>query len=720
MIPVASEVRNAIRAGASQRALLYFVEQGMYFTVNDIVLGSLRYTGSFNPDTELTMGKTVSAQLEYSLINEDGALNGFTFGDFNAYMGVKMGQFPYMVGTANVVLDFQGNRYAGYSTVPYLTKNGEAYPTQPSAPVEALIALDDTLYCISSNRTVMAIRQTNATHWEDLENRTWLSQEAYTWDSYEGSYSVWTTTITDELTWAICKRYIEKGAGVSLTDNSTSLIFKDGVAEEYQYTQIGHFYAERPARVRTNAVAVTAYDAMFARLNELAVGLTTPTTVQGLFDQVVTRTGVTSKATGILNGSMPVPSIDFSDMTYREVLGLIAQAACSYALFDYDGRLDLRWFTQTGISIDEHNYKECIPYEYTVKTIDKFQARTTESDVGIVVGSGTNGYVLQNHPFFVFDSDAAGRPYCQNIYNRLNSLGEYTPMNVSWFVDFAMQPGDIITVGYKGETYTFPIFMQNYTWTGISSGTSDCTGSEYREVLSAANRRVWREQSSQVKRYTEITSSIDGLTIKTGVDRLSTGETLYSKITSVADSVTLTFEKIGASGYTARGITTINENGIKVTHSSVANCYTQMSANGFQIKNSSGTVLGGLMSLNGQVVTAMNALYNPTYPNFKTDVGLYTPQDKEGTTSGQGLSLKYDGVEFLHIGRNIYSPGYAQTNELFSSQSLWIAVKGGFSIQRIGGGVIYFSPSGDIEFSYKNGQGVIETKRISELAVSPG
>ena len=537
MIPVASEVRNAIRAGASQRVLLYFVEQGMYFTVNDIILGSYKYTGSFNPDTELTMGKAVSAQLEYSLINEDGALNGFTFGEFDAYMGVKMGQFPYMVGTANVVLDFQGNRYAGYSTAPYLRKNGEAYPTQPSAPVEALIAIDDTLYCISGNRTVLAIRQTDATQWSELEDKTWLSQEAYTWDSYEGSYSVWTATITDDLTWAICKRYIEKGAGVSLTGNSKSLIFKDGIAEEYQYTQTGHFFAYRPARVRTNAVKVVSYDAMQYKLSKLAEGLTTPTTLQGLYDQLVSLTGVTSKAAALLNGSMPVPSIDFSDMTYRDVLGWIAEASCTYALFDYDGRLDLRWFTQTDISIDEHNYKECIPYEYTVKRIDKLQVRSSQTDIGIIVGTGTNGYAIQGNPFLSFESDAAGRPYCQAIYDRLNSLAEYTPGDIKWFVDFIIQPGDIISVKYKYDTYVFPIFMQDYTWTGICAGSSDCTGTEYREVMSKVNRQAWREQTAQTRKYNEISETIDGLSVKTGVDNLSTGETLYSKIEATASDI---------------------------------------------------------------------------------------------------------------------------------------------------------------------------------------
>ena len=419
----------------------------------------------------------------------------------------------------------------------------------------------------------------------------------------------------------MCQRYIAKHSGVSIINNTDALIFENGVAEAYTYTQVGHFYSERPARVRVNVVKVESYDAMDARLNQLATGLTTPTTLRGLYDQIVQVTGVTSKVTSLLNGTLPVPSIDFSDMTYREVLGLIGQASGTYALFDYDGRLDMRWFTNTSISLDESNYTSYIPYEYTVEAIDKLQVRSTDSDIGIIVGTGSNAYVIQNNPFLVFDSDQAGRPYCQAIYDRLNGFGTYTPGSLRWFVDFTVQPGDVIEVNWRNDAYRFPIFTQSYTWSAISVGTAESTGTQQREVLNAVNRKEWRQQSGQVKKYTEISATIDGITAKTGINNLSTGETLYSMITTNADSVELTFKKIGASGYTATGITTITENGITVRHTSMSNCYTKMAADGFKLYNSSNQQIGGMMLLNGSVVAAVQSLYNPLISNLSVTVG---------------------------------------------------------------------------------------------------
>lgn len=166
------------------------------------------------------------------------------------------------------------------------------------------------------------------------------------------------------------------------------------------------------------------------------------------------------------------------------------------------------------------------------------------------------------------------------------------------------------------------------------------------EDMSPAFRKSFTqimEDGTELRHDLDITAS--GLSAE--ITRASTAEgSLSSSINGTASAMELTFKKIGASGYTATGITTISENGITVKHSSLSNCKTEMSASGFRILNSSNAVIGGLMSLNNQVVTAMQCLYNPTYSNFVLDVGSFTGR----YTTAYGITYKYNGENYGSIG----------------------------------------------------------------------
>lgn len=245
-------------------------------------------------------------------------------------------------------------------------------------------------------------------------------------------------------------------------------------------------------------------------------------------------------------------------------------------------------------------------------------------------------------------------------------------------------------------------------------------GTEMRADINATaaglTAEISRASAAEGTLSNNLSITATGLTNE--ITRATTAEgTLSNTINTTATSMELTFKKIGASGYTASGITTITENGITVRHSSLANCYTEMSASGFTLRNSNNVVIGGLMNLNGSVVSVMNTLHNPSYPNFKADVGTYVPRDTEGTNSGVGISLKYENSEYMHLGKNIYQTGYAQYNELYSAYGLFLSVNGGFMIERIGGASIVFLSDGDIAFNYRY-NGASHTKKISNLMES--
>lgn len=167
-------------------------------------------------------------------------------------------------------------------------------------------------------------------------------------------------------------------------------------------------------------------------------------------------------------------------------------------------------------------------------------------------------------------------------------------------------------------------------------------------TASGLSAEITRATTAEGNLSTSISATASGLSAE--ITRATNAEgSLSSSISGTASAMELTFKKIGASGYTATGITTIGENGITVQHSNL-NCKTEMSASGFRILNSNNTVIGGVMNLNNQVVTAMQCLYNPSYPTFRLEVGRFDNPVSEGTTLIDGIGFVYNNARRLGIG----------------------------------------------------------------------
>lgn len=649
MIPASAALHQAIKAGASQKTLLYFYNEGRWFGSKDIVLQTVRYESYFNSDEELTIGATPSASMSFSLVNDDSALSGFGYGWFTAYRGVQVDEDTY-TPEGNCSIQYGNDFISGYDTTPYLRVGDNAYAYQPTFPVKGLFVIDDALYAVGTDKKVFIVTSGPFT-WGDLQSsKTWRKVSSYTWE--ELLEATITRTITDDGYWNQISRYVNAGVSVSIKydttypDNIEMALYSNGTVQVYEYIPKGDFYADRPARTKTNAVEVEGHDAMYSVMEQMAdkVRVSWPTTLSGLLDAVCNVAGVQHKVTTMVNGTMPVTqeSDIFQNITLREAVGLIAEAACAYAVFDYDGKLDLKWFTETSLEIDEHDYVTFVPFEYDVHQINKLQIRNSESDVGVLIGSGTNGYIIQENPFLLFDSASSGQTYGTPIYNRLSAFAEYTPASCDWFSDWTVQPGDVITVTYKDEEFRFPIFSSSENWDGLTRAVIECSGSEVRPVLDEQARETYQVG----RKMMEIQKTVDGIVIEVSefttesevatMISVAAGEIeaeLSNYVTSSAltttlqayatsESVSLTFSKIGASGYQATGITTITENGITVTHTDIPNCMTIIGASGFEIVNTStSTVIGGVMSLNGTIVSAMSAMYNATYPDYSVLIG---------------------------------------------------------------------------------------------------
>ena len=277
---------------------------------------------------------------------------------------------------------------------------------------------------------------------------------------------------------------------------------------------LGVFIIDKPKKRRNSIVSVQAYDQMVL-LDAIADAwwdeLTFPMTLGEIFASMCTAVGVESAAnTDALNLNVSYEDRPFqaSEITYREILGWIAEAAGCTARFTRTGKLELAWFTDISADVPASRPAFTADIsEYTVSQIDKVQVSATQTDVGVIIGSGTNGYQIMGNPFLSGASEEETLLRSQPVASRLFAFAEYIPITTRCMCDWSIQAGDIITITLFGNTYEFPVFKQKIQWSGKSARVNyENTGNETRGVMSAENRKSF--STSKAIHELEVTAEL--------------------------------------------------------------------------------------------------------------------------------------------------------------------------------------------------------------------
>lgn len=186
----------------------------------------------------------------------------------------------------------------------------------------------------------------------------------------------------------------------------TAQFTERGGTATYEFAPLGVFIADRPDVVRKQMIEIRANDQMTLLDKEWSSSGISVTwsglTAGNLLTAICTAMGITCATSTFLNSgaSLTKKPSGIDNMTVREVLGWIAEAAASVARFNRNGELELVWFTPVAKAFDEHGYTEFTPAWYQVNQIDKLAVRNAAQTSEIVVGTGTTStYVITNNPF---------------------------------------------------------------------------------------------------------------------------------------------------------------------------------------------------------------------------------------------------------------------------------------------------------------------------------
>lgn len=376
MYGASSAFHQAVANQQKQMALLIFSD--CVFTNGDIdVENGIEFQDHFNLEEDISIGQALSNELNFSIFNDERLLNNYKFGEFLATIGVLVGT-DSVSKTGNCHMTTNYATWSGWSTYPYVRRNGSGVGSQPSFAVKSMIGYDGKVYVFSgSGRYAVYNDQSGANITSANPVSSFMAGKAARMD----------------------------GIGAFYNKSSRMLaVYDGGKRERYEFVPLGWFIAERPKAPDTIQIDLNCYDFMqkfdIDMPNATTLGIKYPTTIKNLFEKMCAHVGVEYKTNTFINSGATIKKEpdDFKSVTMREVLQWIAEAAGGNAKFDRDGKLVIDWLRNTSQSLSATNYSTFDPYWYETKQITKLHNRASDGSFEHIKGSGSEAYLIQDNP----------------------------------------------------------------------------------------------------------------------------------------------------------------------------------------------------------------------------------------------------------------------------------------------------------------------------------
>ena len=533
---------SAMSETTDKRLLMQFSDT--FLTGADV--GDIEVTYPLNEETDLSVGKCVSAELKTSVLNYHGLLSGFGFGKCKVSLGALVGTDTWSGSGVSVVYGY-GTESAvtitANATAPYLSGvTGD----QPTFAPDCLLLVGDTLYAgdadgnawaaTISGSTLTALGST--TTWANVGSKTWAQVADQTWAG-----------LSQRGVSAFMAHKLQQWSGRGLSfQNGVAYEFTTNGVDKYEYVPLGTFYFSTPEQRRVANISCEALDGMQkfnVDVDDWWASLQWPLTRGQLLQSLCTYVGVTLKTATFPGSTKSIASAPMAGngLVGKDVLGWIAETACSYARMSRDDKLELVWFASQNVKLTQNQHFGDSPAEYETPAVQALHVQVANTDLGVMLpenGSGNEYQVLDN-PFFYGSTEAEIRGKAQDLYNRLVAFPAYTPNSVDAVCDWAIEPGDIIqVVGGDGTTRTLPIFRMALKWAGgWARATYECTGGTGRKPAPQSKRREFAAYRAYHKLEVDITGIKSEIgDVKGNVTELeATAEGLKTRVSTVEGNV---------------------------------------------------------------------------------------------------------------------------------------------------------------------------------------
>jgi hypothetical protein len=318
-------------------------------------------------------------------------------------------------------------------------------------------------------------------------------------------------------------------------------VMLDKFHQPFEYVSMGFFIVEE-ARKDNNLIKLTGYDKMIYFEKPYVSNLAYPATLLQILQEICTQAGVQLENTSFLNSDYLVNEMpDLENVTLRLAVEHISELVCSFACINRAGKLELKTFSDTNVSINADNYYSMKLSEYEYGPIE----------------------VISINPENIFALNATQ----QLKDNMLNEVKGFTfkPFTTSWQGNPLTAPGDIINVSEKnGVKYKSFIANQKFNFsTGlkcdITTNAKTAIQSEFQTKgpISASIEKAKAELRSKIEQseskilleVEEVGKSVASLQLEADNINLKVEE-LDSSIAEIdikADNISLRVEEVNSS-----------------------------------------------------------------------------------------------------------------------------------------------------------------------------
>lgn len=378
--------------------------------------------------------------------------------------------------------------------------------------------------------------------------------------------------------------------------------------------KIGRYkvYSDTPEADRTKR-DIVAYDALYDVINAdvaewyntLLPDKDSITTMKAFRDSFFGYFGIEQADVRLVNDDMKVEkTVEPEELSGATVLNCICEINGCFGHIGRDGRFHYIYLEQEiqglyprndlypaddlyprepkSTRISKSLYISAQYEDFLVKTIDKLQIRKEEDDIGVIVGSGTNAYVIQDN-FLVYGKGSEELTgIANNIYGKIRGI-IYRPFSADCKGNPCIEVGDAVRLPTRYEIIESYVLKRTLKGIQALRDNYEAAGEEYRSTqvnsvhksiiqlkgktnvltrtIEETNSKITDVESglsSEIKQTAtdiraEVKNTADGLS--SGVEQTAESitsevkrakqseEELSSKITQTAESITSEVDK---------------------------------------------------------------------------------------------------------------------------------------------------------------------------------